>query len=236
MSANPLAEAGARRRAETEGQPLKRWQIAAYEAVLISAVVGSAWFDLWLTTFMVQTNSVAFDFLRTFEDLGNSKWFLVTASCWMLGCLVLIRLVENPDRVACLRWLVRSQAWLIASVAVSGILVNVLKWVFGRARPEFLQPGETANWTLFNSDWGFQSFPSGHTTTVFAATYVLAAMFPRFRWFIWGLAVCGGLGRIAEGAHFLSDVIAGAVLGAATAWWLKAFLARRDVALGAWRS
>jgi membrane-associated phospholipid phosphatase len=235
MSDNPLAEAGARRRAETEGQDLARWQIAAFEAVLLSAVVGTAWFDLWLSNFMVQTESVAFEFLRVFEDMGNSKWFLVTASCWMLGCLVLIRLIENPERVALLRWLVRSQAWLIASVAVSGILVNVLKWIFGRARPSHLEEGRAADWTLFNSDWGFQSYPSGHSTTVFAAAFVLAAIFPRWRWIIWFLAVLGGLGRIAEGAHFLSDVIAGGLLGAATAWWLKDWLGRRDVALGAWK-
>lgn len=236
MSGNPLAEAGARRRTETEGQALTRWQIAAYEAILYSAVVGSAWFDLWLSRFMLETDSVAFDFLRVFEDLGDSKWFLVTASCWMLGCLVLVRLTEEPGRIALLRWLVRGQAWLIASVAVSGILANVFKWIFGRARPEFLEAGRAADWTLFNSDWGFQSYPSGHTTTVFAAAFVLATLFPRWRWVFWGLAVIGGLGRIAYGAHYLSDVVAGAVLGAATAWWLKEYLSRRDVALEPWRS
>jgi len=235
MSRNPLAESGARRRTETEGQTLTRWQIACFEALLYSAVVGSAWFDLWLSRFMVQTDSVAFDFLRVFEDLGDSKWFLVTTSCWMLGCLVLVRLAEDPRRIALLRWLIRAQAWLIAAVAVSGILANIFKWIFGRARPEFLADGRAADWTLFNSDWSFQSYPSGHTTTLFAAAFVLATLFPSWRWVFWSLAVIGGLGRVAYGAHYLSDVVAGAVLGAVTAWWLKDYLARRDVALEPYR-
>lgn len=229
MSANPLAEAGARRRAETESRWLTRWQIAAYEGLLASAVVGSAWFDLWLTHFMVRTDSALFDALRAAEDMGDSKWFLVTAGCWLLGCLMLTRLVTDPGVIARLKWLVRVQIWLIAAVAVSGIVANVFKWIFGRARPAYLEDGRAADWTLFNSDWGFQSYPSGHTTTLFSAAFVLAAVFPRFRWFIWGCAVAGGLGRIAHGAHFLSDVIAGALLGGVTAWWLQGYLARRGV-------
>lgn len=236
MGRNPLAEAGARRRAETDGQYLARWQIASYEAILFSAVVGSAWFDLWLSRFMTETDSVVFDLLRTFEDMGDAKWFLVTASCWMLGCLVLVRLTADPRRIAILRWLVRGQAWLIASVAISGILANIFKWIFGRARPSRLEDGLTADWTLLNRDWGFQSYPSGHTTTLFAAAFVLATLFPRWRWVFFGLAALGGLGRIAHGAHFLSDVIAGALLGGFTAWWLKEYLSRRDVALEPCRS
>jgi membrane-associated phospholipid phosphatase len=231
VSRNPLAEAGARRRDETDGQYMARWQIAAYEAILYSAVVGSAWFDLWLSRFMTETDSVVFDLLRVFEDMGDAKWFLVTASCWMLGCIVLIRLTEKPSQIALLRWLIRGQAWLIASVAISGILANVFKWIFGRARPSRLEDGLSADWTLLNRDWGFQSFPSGHTTTLFAAAFVFSVLLPRWRWAFIGLAVLGGLGRIAWGSHFLSDVIAGAMLGIFTAWWLKEYLGRREVGL-----
>lgn len=233
---NPLADAGARRRAETEGQYLTRWQIALYELILTSAVVGSAWIDLWLSKLMVTGNSVIFDFLRVFEDMGDSKWFLVTASCWMLGCLMLLRLVERADWRAHLKWAAQAQGWLIGSVAISGIVANLFKILFGRARPAFLEPGQTADWTLFATHWGHHSFPSGHATTLFAAAYVLARLFPRLAIVFWGAALLGGLGRIAEGDHFLSDVIAGAALGGFIAWWLEACLARRNIRIRAWQS
>ncbi|WP_416898738.1 MAG: phosphatase PAP2 family protein [Minwuia sp.] len=232
MSRNPLAEAAQRRLQETGDRYLTRWQIAAYEAILISAVVGSAWFDLWLSETMVQSGSALVGFFRVFEDMGDSKWFLVTASCWMLACLMGLRLAASPDVRLKLRWLVRGQAYLIASVAVSGIISNLFKWLFGRARPAHLDEGLSADWRMFQSDWGMQSYPSGHATTLFAAAFALSVLFPRFRLVFFGLAIAGAIGRVAWGAHFLSDVIAGAALGAFTAWWLKGYLARRDAAVG----
>ncbi|WP_417514429.1 phosphatase PAP2 family protein [Minwuia sp.] len=232
MTGNPLAEAGARRRTETEGRYLTRWQIALYEAILISAVVGSAWFDLWLSRLMIEGESVIFDVLRGFEDMGDSQWFLVTASCWMLGCLMLLRLTGRPETRLRLHWLIRGQAYLIACIALSGILANIFKIIFGRARPSHLDAGLTADWSLFAFNWGWQSFPSGHTTTLFTAAFALGVLFPKARLFLFGCAVLGGLGRIAIGAHFLSDVIAGAALGTFTAWWLQRFLARRSAPVG----
>ncbi len=233
---NPLAEAGERRRRETAGRYLLPWQIALYEAILISAVVGSAWLDLWLSNILVRADIAAFDFLRVFEDMGNSKWFLVPAACWLLGCVMLRRLTARPAWRDRLNWLILAQGWLIASVAISGILANLFKILFGRARPNFLEPGLSADWSPFAFDWQFQSFPSGHTTTVFAAAFVLATLFPRARLFLWTCAVLGGLGRIAQGDHFLSDVIAGAALGGFIAWWLKHYLARRNLVVGPYQS
>ena len=233
MSRNPLAEAGERRRRETEGRYLARWQIAAYEAILISAVVGTAGLDLWLSQTMTRSGSAFVDFFRAFEDLGDSKWFLVTASCWMLACLMGLRLAGTPETKLRLHWLIRGQAYLIAAVAVSGIAANVFKWIFGRARPSYLEDGLTADWALFQSDWGWQSYPSGHATTVFAAAYALSVLFPKWRLFFFGCAVAGAIGRVAWGAHYLSDVIAGALLGGFTAWWLQHYLARRNAPVGA---
>jgi undecaprenyl-diphosphatase len=57
------------------------------------------------------------------------------------------------------------------------------------------------------------SFPSGHTITAFAVALTLSAFYPSL---LPGLLFCAGsiaLSRILLGMHFLSDVIAGAVLG-----------------------
>lgn len=61
------------------------------------------------------------------------------------------------------------------------------------------------------------SMPSGHTLTVFAIATALYFSLPSQHRFagIWlfGLAVLGGIGRVAVGAHWPADVYAGASIG-----------------------
>ena len=61
----------------------------------------------------------------------------------------------------------------------------------------------------------FHAFPSGHTLSAFALVGVLLAG-RQMRWFGWlalGVAACVGISRIAVGAHWPADVMAGAALG-----------------------
>ncbi len=65
----------------------------------------------------------------------------------------------------------------------------------------------------------YKSFPSGHTTTAFAAWGFLALLIRRKPW-QFGLAVLAmlvGYSRIHISQHFLIDVIAGAILGSGIA-------------------
>ena len=59
------------------------------------------------------------------------------------------------------------------------------------------------------------SFPSGHTMTAFAIALVVSYFYPTLEWPLYFLAVSIALSRVVLGMHFLSDVLAGAVLGSA---------------------
>ena len=59
------------------------------------------------------------------------------------------------------------------------------------------------------------SFPSGHATLAMAMAVVLAFHFPKTRSLVYILAVLIGASRVYFGVHYLSDVLAGFVLGAA---------------------
>jgi undecaprenyl-diphosphatase len=59
------------------------------------------------------------------------------------------------------------------------------------------------------------SFPSGHTMTAFSIALVVSYFYPSLEGAMYFLAISIGVSRIVLGMHFLSDVLAGAVLGSA---------------------
>jgi membrane-associated phospholipid phosphatase len=105
-------------------------------------------------------------------------------------------------------------------VAVSGIAADLLKMLFGRARPRlFFQQG-VYGFDLLRVEHAWISFPSGHAATAASAALTLSLLFPRFR----AVFLCAGtviaLSRVVLTQHYLSDVIAGAFLGVSTVLFL----------------
>ncbi len=228
MSRNRLLEMGEATRARSTGRWLLPWQIALYELVLTFAVVGSYGLDVWIRDHVTASDNGFIAALQVLGDVGNSKWGLVTGGCVVFAALALRAANDRPSRKALYGWIAGAAGYVVASIAISGILTNVFKIAYGRARPRYMDESLTADWDLLAFDWSHQSFPSGHTTTLFAFAIAMCFLLPRFRVLLITFAVIGGLARIAVNAHFLSDVIAGAAVGGFIAWWLRSFLARRN--------
>lgn len=106
--------------------------------------------------------------------------------------------------------------FLTASVG-SALLVQVLKHTFGRARPEDI---------LILSDYG--SFPSGHAANAATIAVVAAVLFPRAWVRIVGIVwvVLMAFSRTYLHAHWLSDTVGGALVGAGAALVLAAVFSR----------
>ena len=94
---------------------------------------------------------------------------------------------------------------------LTALISNGLKHLVGRPRPKFVHSGE---WH-FAPSWesGLDSFPSGHTAATFAVATVLAKRFPVLAPIWLSIAVFVGISRILRGAHFPTDIFAGAILG-----------------------
>jgi len=98
------------------------------------------------------------------------------------------------------------------AAAIFGIFVfKALKKLSRRPRPCQLQPHCWAN--MLPPDQF--SFPSGHTMTAFSIALVVSYFYPGLEGPLYFLAMSIGVSRIVLGMHFLSDVLAGAVLGSA---------------------
>lgn len=113
--------------------------------------------------------------------------------------------------------IVVGQAFL--SVAISLPAYWGFKLFFKRQRP-FISLGEISARVPPLDKY---SFPSGHTMNNLAVAMTLALNFPRFWIPAIILPIALGLLRIFYGVHFLSDIIAGAILGAMSslgAQWL----------------
>lgn len=116
--------------------------------------------------------------------------------------------------VAWLRFHLRTRAlWAVATMATGWALAVGLKLVVQRARPVIEDP--------IAAHAGY-SFPSGHATNnAIVVTTVLLLLWPVLGTTlrrvgivvgaVWVLATC--VDRLLVGAHFLSDVVAGVLLG-----------------------
>ncbi|MFF5084824.1 phosphatase PAP2 family protein [Actinoplanes sp. NPDC000266] len=142
---------------------------------------------------------------------------------WRLGVLALvIWLVRRGSRP--LAW------WAGITMAAGGLLGVLLKLLFERHRPSFLDPVAMAA--------GY-SFPSGHAlNNALGAAVVLMVLLPltrqrpRLRFALLaagiGIPVVTGLFRVGLGVHWVSDVAGGWIFGlAVVAATTTAFLARR---------
>jgi undecaprenyl-diphosphatase len=121
----------------------------------------------------------------------------------------------------------RRSLFIFASIALSGILINLIKPLVGRLRPKLLFEADLYGFEPFRIGYEYNSFPSGHATTVFALAAALAILIPRWRLPLFGFAAVVGLSRIIVGAHYLSDVMGGAYVGVMTVFLLAALCRRR---------
>jgi membrane-associated phospholipid phosphatase len=114
-------------------------------------------------------------------------------------------LLERPEDLATARLLVEA-------VIIDQMFVEGLKLTSGRARPN-ANGGDTS----FAPLTGGKSFPSGETSFAFTVAGVVSEQYDQapVKVLAYGLATAVGAARIAEDAHWASDVFVGAALGLA---------------------
>jgi undecaprenyl-diphosphatase len=112
--------------------------------------------------------------------------------------------------------------WAIVEVAGIGlliVLVLIIKFSIRRKRPE----GE---WGKIYRYTDPHSFPSGHAARAFLIASIAAALAPAWLAIaLWIWAPLVALARVAMGVHYVSDVVAGTILGIFVGWIVLQFYA-----------
>ncbi|MBU1949555.1 MAG: phosphatase PAP2 family protein, partial [Candidatus Eisenbacteria bacterium] len=128
------------------------------------------------------------DFVMDFADQYGGG---VTLGLTALGFMALGGTTSNPQ-------LTQAGTELTSSLMAAAGITWALKISFDRRRP----------------NGGSYSFPSGHTSTAFAAAPVLYRNFgPLIGSAAYTMAVMTGISRMEDNKHYMTDVFAGAIIG-----------------------
>jgi membrane-associated phospholipid phosphatase len=128
------------------------------------------------------------------------------------------------------------EALLLASVSLVAARAakDQLKFAFGRTWPETWTNNNPSlirdgafGFHPFHGGAGFESFPSGHTLGIAAVTVALWFYYPRYAPIYAALIAAVSVSLIGANYHFLSDIIAGAFIGATFATLCVKLFAQR---------
>ncbi len=151
-------------------------------------------------------------FMRLFTHLGDY------GALWIITAIVMLMFKKTRKAGIC----------LAVSLFATAIIGNViLKNIFARLRPYIVQ-----NFAIIISAPGGYSFPSGHTSSSFAAATALSLHYKRYAPLFYAVAALIGFSRIYLYVHYPTDVLAGAIVGVAVAIVCHKIIQKRNNALG----
>jgi len=207
------------------------WPLWAALATCGAAVLVfvSVHFDVAVARAAARLDFRLIGFFDYVTQLGKSNWLFA------LSILAIVYGLYRREREA---GAARRAAWgvfaargfyFLAVMTFSGLASQFVKHLVGRGRPRLIDLYGPYHFDLFSLKAVLASFPSGHTTTVFAALGAFVLLAPRVGpWFLL-VAVPVAASRMIVGAHYPSDVCGGLLLGLGSALLVARVFARRKI-------
>ena len=164
--------------------------------------------------------------------LGDSLAYVIVSLLAGIGFALIgyLKKRSTGHNSPAVRWFSQGGFFLFLVLLISGIVVNLLKIMIGRARPrQWFEESITGFYPFnFNAFGDFYAFPSGHSATAFAMAAAIGLLFPRHRSWLYLVAGLVAISRVVLGAHFPSDILAGALLGVGSVYLIRALSLRQS--------
>ncbi|MGE3769739.1 MAG: phosphatase PAP2 family protein [Bdellovibrionales bacterium] len=181
------------------------------------AVLATTSLDLMLAERMRELPGVLRRPLLHLTELGKSEYYLVPTLI-----LFLVFMYRRQMQRAAIA------LYVFSCIAVSGLIVNLLKFVVGRARPKEWFENGAYGFDALTLESRWHSFPSGHANTMTAFVISLLPFIPaawRAPLIIWAGAVMST--RAILSAHYLSDILGGVLVACLTCYVVENFVRQR---------
>jgi membrane-associated phospholipid phosphatase len=140
-----------------------------------------------------------------FEPLGRGEVIFP-----MMGGVTIAGLATGNQRLS------RAGLTAVKAMAVTALFTHAIKYAAQRYRPHEYDPPNPRIWEGPFGTYTHTSFPSGHSSVVFAAAAVFAGEYRDKPWvpvLAYTLASLSALSRIYDDEHWATDVIIGSALG-----------------------
>ncbi len=150
------------------------------------------------------------EFFSEITKLGSSSWYF---SITIIGFVVFyinnkLQIIKNKSTQNLYYFFITSFVYILTV----GIITQIIKHVVGRPRPNHTDFEDVFSFKYFTVESNFHSFPSGHSSTIFIVCFILVSVVPKLRYFFYFLASVVAFSRVIVGAHFFTDILAGAIL------------------------
>jgi undecaprenyl-diphosphatase len=201
--------------------------LAVAPAALIAIAAGMIFADADVAEAVKQMPRWIVEIFDVLTDLGRSGWFLVPLG----GALVAIAALASPALAPIERRVLAAVAvragFLFVAIAAPSLFVTLIKRVIGRARPYVGAHADPFLYGPFAWRADYASMPSGHAATAFAAAVAVGVLWPWLRAPMLAYALIIAVSRVVLDAHYVSDVIAGAIAGTLGALIIRDWFASR---------
>ena len=197
--------------------------LISFPIVVLFCIIGYFFLDLVVVKYCASTftNNNIRGILKDISKLGLATYYLIFAAV----CFLIFRFVKKRKV-----WSNRA-LFVFLSISFSGILVLIIKFIFGRYRPKMFLQGQLYGFKFFQLKGKLTSFPSGHASTIVALMLALYFINPKYRVIYFVIALVIVISRVLVCHHYLTDAVFGSYLAIVTTVWLKHFMEKRGLAI-----
>lgn len=229
------------RRSSNTGPFWPNFAVVAAGALVFVALFFAAklLLDVWSITEARHLPRWIVDWSGKISAYGKSGWLLWPMAVLLLLCIAAgLRAATRSDRLVFAALSMRL-TFLLAAIALPGLLTSILKPLIGRARPYLTgQPDaffyapfayfrELFVGTMPFPEYAYGSMPSGHATTAVAVAVAFGVLWPRLRPLVWTFALVICATRLTIAVHHPTDVMVGAAIGGLGALAIRNYFAAR---------